>query len=366
MGQMASALAHVSWENCLIDPHRDRVLESYARRKMGVPLTALRYFTQVPWLARAFIDLHPEVGLLKHLDLHQSDILTLVISQENSCRFCYAAVRMVLWAQGMSEARIQRIEQALSSSEFGPKMAAAIAFGRSQSRVGPRGASEARRLLCEAGFNADKMKEVAFVVGSTDFYNRLSTIPAIPAHTLERMPDQVLVRLLRPLIGRVLEKRRGRGRPAPLGRPPCDPYAGLIRAYEGSPIAAVLGRTIEEMWDSSVLTRRGKLLMLAVVARGLGCEVCAIEIGEVLQREGLDESALGQVLTHLDAPELDDTERTLVRFARETIWYEPASLQRRARAVRDSLSGPQLIEAIGVASLANGLCRMGAMVMDHS
>jgi len=41
-------------------------------------------------------------------------------------------------------------------------------------------------------------------------------------------------------------------------------------------------------------------------------------------------------------------------------------VQRRARALRDVLSPPQLIEAIGVASLANGLCRMGAMVMAHA
>jgi alkylhydroperoxidase family enzyme len=363
---MASALAHVSWESCLIDPHRDRELESYARRKMGAPFPTVRYFTPVPWLARAFIDLHPELGLLMHLDLHQFDILALVISQGNSCRFCYAAVRMLLWAQGMSEARIRRIEQALSSGEFAPKMAAAVAFGRSQSRVGPQSAREARRMLREAGFSDDEMKEVAFVVGSMDFFNRLSTIPAIPAHRLERMPDQLLMRLLRPLIRRVVEKHWSRGKPAPLEQPPSYPYAGLIKAYAGSPIATVLGRTIREMWDSSVLTRRGKLLMLAVIARGLGCEVCAIEIGEALQREGLDESALGQVLTHLDAPELDDTERALVRFARETIWYEPAPLQRRARALRDCLSGPQLVEAIGVASLGNGLCRMGATVMVHS
>jgi hypothetical protein len=33
--------------------------------------------------------------------------------------------------------------------------------------------------------------------------------------------------------------------------------------------------------------------------------------------------------------------------------------------LRDRLSSPQFLEAIGVASLANGLCRMGATVMDH-
>ena len=105
--------------------------------------------------------------------------------------------------------------------------------------------------------------------------------------------------------------------------------------------------------------------MIAVIARGLGCEVCAPEVSEALRREGLKESTLAQVLTHLDAPELEPIERLLVPFARETIWYEPAPLQRRARMLRDRLSGPQLLEAIGVASLANGLCRMGATVMDQ-
>ena len=72
------------------------------------------------------------------------------------------------------------------------------------------------------------------------------------------------------------------------------------------------------------------------------------------------------MLTHLDAPELDPVERLLVPFARETMWYEPATLQRHARALRDRLTGPQLLEAIGVAALANGLCRMGAVVLEHA
>ena len=55
---MASALAHVGWENCLIDPHRDRAVGTYARHKTGVPFPAVRYFIPVPWLARAIVDLH--------------------------------------------------------------------------------------------------------------------------------------------------------------------------------------------------------------------------------------------------------------------------------------------------------------------
>jgi alkylhydroperoxidase family enzyme len=90
----------------------------------------VRYFTPVPWVARAIADLHPEFGLLMHLDFHQMDILALVVSQENSCRFCYAAVCVLLWAQGMSEARIQHIEQKLSQADLASKTTAAIAFGR--------------------------------------------------------------------------------------------------------------------------------------------------------------------------------------------------------------------------------------------
>jgi alkylhydroperoxidase family enzyme len=120
------------------------------------------------------------------------------------------------------------------------------------------------------------------------------------------------------------------------------------------------------MWASPHLTRRCKLLMLAVMARGLACDVCARDVSKALREEGLKEETLIQVLTHLDAPELDPVERLLVPFARETIWYEPAVIQRRARAIRDGLDSAQLLEAIGVAALANGLCRMGAMAMDSA
>ncbi|HZB93163.1 MAG TPA: carboxymuconolactone decarboxylase family protein [Stellaceae bacterium] len=318
-------------------------------------------------MARAIVDLHPELGLLMHLDQDVADLVTLVVSQENSCRFCYAAVRALLRAQGMSDERIERLEQQLSYSDRrAARTAATLAFARSQSRIGPAGAREARQALRRAGFGDDEMKEIAFVVAITDFLNRVHTIPAIPSRPLERMPDQLPMRLLRPLIKRLLQKHRFRGGAMPRARAPRYPYRRLVEAYAGSPIAPVLSLTLEAMWASSALTRRSKLLMLAVVARGLGCPVCAREIGEALAGEDLREAALAQVLSHLEAPELDAQERLLVRFARETIWYEPAALQRRARTLHGHLSGVQLTEAIGVASLANGFCRLGAMVLDDA
>jgi AhpD family alkylhydroperoxidase len=363
---MANALQHVAWEPCLIEPRHDPALEAYARRKLGVPQPAVRYFVDCPWLARSLVDLHPEFGLLMHLDLHVADLISLVVSQENSCRFCYAAVRAMLRIQGMAEARIQRIETDLTRADLGPRPAAAIAFARSQSRSGPPAAPKAKQALREAGFGADEMREIAFVAAATDFMNRASTIPAVPSHGMERLPEQFHVRFLRPLISRIMQRRRSPGRATSLPDAPAYPYTDLVKMYAGSPIATTLGATLQEMWASPILSRRCKLLIFAVVARGLGSEACVREIGEALRGEDLAPSVLTQVLTHLDAPELLPIERLLVPFARETIWYEPAPLQRRARALRDQLTGPQMLEAIGVMSLANGLCRMRAMVTDHT
>jgi AhpD family alkylhydroperoxidase len=359
---MASALQEVAWETCLIEPRSDRALEAYARRKVGIPHPVVRYLTPVPWLARAMIDLHPEYGLLVHLDHTVADLLALVVSQENSCRFCYAAVRAMLLGQGMSEARIQRIEHDLTRSDLPARTVAAIAFGRSQSRRGPAAAREAREALRAAGVSDAEMREIAFAVGNTDFSNRVCTITAISPRMMERLPEHPLMRLLLPLMSRMMAKRRYRGHDAPAEGAGAHPYASLVAACAGSPIAPALRRAIEEMWASPYLSQRCKLLMMAVVARGLGCAGCAAEIGAALRQEGLDDMAQAQVLTHLDGPELDSIERLLVRFARETIWYEPESLQRRARALQAELGAEQFLEAVGVAALANGLCRMGAMV----
>ncbi|MCM3900655.1 MAG: hypothetical protein ND866_03015, partial [Pyrinomonadaceae bacterium] len=148
---MNSVLQQVEWESCLVEPFPDPTLQSYARRRWGIPNPMIAYFASVPWMARAVIDLHPEYGLLMHLDQTVADLVVLVVSQENSCRFCYAAVRGLLWAQGMSWARIQRMEQDLTRADLPPRTMAAVAFGRSQSRSGPAGARAARETLRRSG-----------------------------------------------------------------------------------------------------------------------------------------------------------------------------------------------------------------------
>jgi AhpD family alkylhydroperoxidase len=361
---MPSALSHVAWEASLVEPGHDRAMEAYARRRLGVPHATVRYFLAAPWVARAVVDLHVEFGLLLKLDQRTADLIGLVVSQENSCRFCYAIVRSTLWLQGMDAERIRRVEQDFGRADLAPRAQAAIAYARAQSRSGPAGAKAAWQTLRDAGIDTLEAKEIAFTVAVTDFSNRTHTMVAAPYLPAERMPQHPLMRLLRPVLDRVLSRHRSRG--APAAATPADPalpYGGLVAAFAGSPIAAALQRLLGEMWASPLLSRRCKLLMFAVVSRGLPCEVCELEITRALQREGLAAETVERILGRLDAPELDATERLLLPLARETLWYEPAVLQRRVRALRDTLSPPQLIEAIGVAALANALCRMTAAVL---
>lgn len=361
---MAKDLTQIEWEGCLFEPQPDRALEAHARQRMGMVPPGVPYFAPVPWVARAAIELHAEQGMLMHLPQRSADLLVLVVSQENSCRYCYAAARMMLWAQGLPRERILRIERDAADAGLDPRQRNTLEYGRMQSRRGPEGARAAWAGLRRGGFGADEAKEIAFAVAITDFSNRLHTIPAIPTRMLEDMPERWYMGLLRPLIGRMTSSRQTRGAATPAPAAARLPYARLVAAYDGSPIAAVLVRVLQDMWDSPVLTRRCKLLLLAVVAHGLPCTMCELHLLELLEAEGLPRSAATAVLAALDAPALTPTERTLLPFARETLWYEPAAIQRSARALRGRVADAELLEAIAVTALGNGLSRMAATVNE--
>lgn len=361
---MNNALSDIAWEGSLAVPGRDPALEAYARRRFGMAHPTVGYFVNAPWVARAVVDLHAEFGLLLQLDQRTADLIGLVVSQENSCRFCYAVVRSTLWLHGMNSERIRRVEQDMASADLPPRVRTILAYARAQSRSGPAGALAAWQQLRAAGIGSAEAKEIAFTVALTDFSNRVHTMVAAPWRPFERMPEQPVMRLLRPLMDRMMRRRHSRGQPGTaLPADPALPYGALIAAFGSSPIAGALRDTLGELWASPILSRRCKLLMFAVISRGLPCEVCEHQLLRALADEGLALEVVQRVLVQLDAAELDPTERLLLPFVRETLWYEPAQLQRRVHGLRDRLSPPQLIEAIGVAAMGNALCRMTAVVL---
>jgi len=114
-----------------------------------------------------------------------------------------------------------------------------------------------------------------------------------------------------------------------------------------------------------VLPRRTKAFAFAVVARGLGCSLSEREAVRLLTAEGVTAAEIDATLAHLASPVLDPIEAAIVPFARETIWYRPVQIQRRARALRAQLTREQFLELVGITALANAVCRLSAVVVPH-
>lgn len=357
---MASPLLQVGWDQCLLEPTPDRQAEAALRRQTGAAPGWIRYFLSCPWLPRAAIRLGIDNKLLVHLDFPTVDLIALVVSQEHSCRFCYAVTRMQLRILGMSEERMLQLEQRLASGDLEPKAAAAVRFARRMSRSTPLVTPQDLDPLRAAGYSDAEIREIAFVVASIAFFNRISTIPALPPQSWEQLADRWFMRLFRPLVAHMIRGLRKRGQPASFTRPPEGPFAGLLLRFEGSPIGPALASALDDLWASPILSRHCKALMFAVVGRGLGCESSSDEIASVFEAEGLAPSDAEQILAHLGGPGVDADESALLAFARDTIWYEPIQIQRRARELRERLSAPQFVEALGVVALANSLCRLRA------
>lgn len=364
---MTSPLQAIEWESCPLPAQRDRALESFARERFGMVPPSLPYVAACPWLARAQVLLTPDQGLLTALDFRLADLLSLAVSQQNSCRYCYGIVRSLLRIQGMSETQLRAVEKQLGQAADDRRLAAAIAFARRMTRADPLAGEAERRELLAAGFSELELKELAYVVAYNVHGNRTATLLALPPGEVETMADQWYVRLLRPLIAYILKRHSTRGT-ANLRAPDAAglPFADVIGAYGNAPIGHVLATVLRDAWESPLLPRRSKALLIAVTAKGLGCVRTEREQAELLGRENFPGEALGEVLEHLRSPLLDENERLLVPFARQTIQYKPAQVQRAARTLLEQLGAARFIEAVGILALAHAGCRLRAAVVPQS
>src|SRR5262249_32843435 len=152
-----------------------------------------------------------------------------------------------------------------------------------------------------------------------------------PEEALEGLPRRRLFPLIRLVMARGMRGKHQRPEPPP--RPNDPPGAAIVSALGNSPAAGVFRRTIDASWTSDVLPRRTKALLHAVIARALGCTISEREAYALLANEGLAASEVDDILANLGSPRLDERERLLVPFARETVRYQVAAIQRRTHAI---------------------------------
>ena len=353
----------VEWLDPLVERERSRELEAYARQKLGIVPRTTGFFARCPWVMRADIDLSTSERV--HLGHELTGLVALVVSRDNSCRFCFAASRMLLRLMGMPEDRIGKLEEDLETAQLDTPVRLALELARRISRSNPLPSGADKKALLDAGYGEVAIKELAFIAAENVFHNRAATLPALPPQLPERLARSPFLGLLRPLLQRPLRRLQQKGQPEALpDELKSGPYTYLVLALDGLPAARVLRKVLDEAWASPHLTPRTKALIFAVIARGLGCAHSEREAFRLLGDEGLNADQVEEILAHLGAPELDPIEALIVPYARETIWYEPATVQRSGRRLQQELTTPQLLEVIGIASLANMVCRL-AILLDE-
>ena len=356
----AVPIDQTEWEACFLEPVRNPAAERYLRKELRVIPPAAPYFFDSPWITRSLVHFNLSGLPLVHLGPDLAERIALVVSQDNACRYCYAATRTVLKILGYSDSRIRRLEEDLLTLELDRPQQLAVEYARRVSHATPLATRADAAPLLAIGYSEQAVAEVTFFAALNVFYNRLATLPALPPEQMEAMAHDWRVRLLRPLVARMVRYGR-RARPQAL--PPerrSGPFASFVLALDGLPVALKLRDVLDEAWASDAMSRRVKALIFAVVARGLGCPFSEQEATDLLVAEGWTRDYIARVLADLGAPDLDPVVNAVLPFARETIWYQPARIQRRARALRQLLSREQFIELVGLCALANTVCRLSA------
>jgi alkylhydroperoxidase family enzyme len=354
------AVAAMPWGACLVPPGTaapDLVAE--IRRTHGglVPGWAAR-FAPVPWLARTMCEMTSFP--FAHLSVRDNSLIALVVSRDNSCRFCYGTQRALMRILGYELDAIDRLERG-ELVDPDPSGQLGLDFARKISRGTPRPGSPERAALERTGRSRELVAELAVSAAFTVFANRASTLVALPPEPIERTTYQVAGRLLRPFLVR---RVRFLGRKLPPALRNDGVGAGVVAALGTLPGAGVLRRAIDAALASPVLPRRTKLLMLAVIARSLACRPTELDARTALAAEGMAADDIARTLDHLGSPALDAREALLVPFARETVRCQPVEIQERLRALASELGlrREELLEVVGIAALANTLCRASVVL----
>lgn len=357
---MAQLLNEIEWGVPLVPPMVVPEWEAEAKQRFGGSSDYLRRVAPVPWLREtcASWTLFP----ITELSLRHADLTFLVVSQENSCRYCYGAARAHMRILGYSERVISKIEREIQLAELDEKDQAFIRFCRNLARSNPRPARAQRDELIRLGFSPLQVKEATFLIADHCFHNRVASFLACPPVLVyERLGRSFLGRLLRPILATA--NRRSVAVPADFVAQEGTPFARVTGALAGLPAAYLLDRTLNGAFESPILSRRIKALMFGVVARMLECNFCQPESRKLLQAAGFNDAEVDACLASLSSPKLDARESAILAWVRETVRYQPIQIQKRTRALSETIGAQAMLEAVGAAALANTTVRV-AMLLE--
>jgi len=357
---MAQLMNEIEWSEPILPTVKDPEWESEVKAEMGAVPDLLTRVSRSNWLRSACLKW--ERLPVKEMPVRLKDIGALVTAQENACRYCYGAARSQMRVFGYSEKMINHIEREMQLAELDEKDRSFIQFCRNLARSNPRPAKADRDKLIRLGFTPLAVSEMAFLITNHCFYNRVATfIACTPMHKFEKLAKSFLGRIIRPLLAR---KLRGLAlskiEPLPAATKSFTP---VVQTLSGLPGAALLNEALEGAFSSPVLSQELKILMFAVVARSLECDFCQTETRNMSIAQGFTEAEFDTSLSSLTSPRLNAPETKILSWTRETVHFKTSAIQKRTRALAREVEEVVLLEAIGVAALANSIVRL-AMLLE--
>jgi alkylhydroperoxidase family enzyme len=358
MSDFVNSLA-LDWGRPLVEnAPLDAALAAQVKKILRYVPPDIGTFREVPWLARSVARVFSKPFSFAPIGL--IELAALVTAQENACRYCYGSQKVVVRFLGFREEQLERLERSQGLEDLAPKERAVIDFARRLARSNPRPAEREVEALLAAGCDRKQIAEIAWSTGASCFLNRVNTFVALPPLTsFEALPDRPLYRMFRPIVSRFMS-----GRPI---APPADvawngPFAQIVSSFRGTWGGEMLRADLTECFESTILPRTTKLAVFGVVARALGCSVSDGEGCRLLEAEGISASAAEDAVRNLRADWLDDADQKIVAWARDTVQYRSADIQKRTRVLADGIGSAKAMEAIGTASLANQIVRLAMFI----
>ncbi|MBB3178474.1 hypothetical protein [Variovorax sp. Sphag1AA] len=359
---MAMLLSEIQWSDPVLPASPDAEWEAELKRRGAQVLEVDRRVASVRWLREASYQATNYIPGAVPERLHRMG--SMVTAQENACRYCYGANRAFMKVLGYRESFIQQVERDVLMAELDEKQRAYIAFCRRLARSKPRPAAAERTALLASGYTPTQVGEIAFAISFGCFYNRVSTLMAAPPEQkFERMaasPMRWVIGLAMRLMKKPEAAVQALPDPAALTS---GPFGAVLAPLAGLRAASIMKAALDGAFESGELSRCAKVLMFAVIARTVACPHCEAAAVRLLQDEGLSQAEIDSAIGTLRSPRLAPRENGLLSWARDTVYYEPSSIQQKTRTLGAELGPQALLEAIGVAALANGTVRL-AMLLE--
>lgn len=364
---MGVMLDEIPWGEPLLPPVHDPDWEKQLRGQ-SPPLAPIDLLVApLPWL-RQWVYAFPRSSF-SGWDASHKAMIAVVVSQENACRHCYGANRALLKILGYSETFIGGIEHDLRMAELDDKERALFALCRNLARSRPRPSRTECDALVRLGYTRPMVADAAYAIAGVCMFNRVATLACSPLQEEIEQASKGSVDGIKGIAAMIVQALAARWKSdqqlAPLAPPvllagPFGPVVALLAELPAS--SRQLKAALDGAFAASRLSSVAKALMFAVVARALECQITERLARDLLQREGMTDAETDQALATLQSPRLAPRAAGLLVWTRETVNYQTPDIQQKTRALAKALGDDGvLLEAIGIAALANGVVRLAML-----